>query len=45
MATIGRPKGSKNATPQQLLERAKAIQKEAALKKKIIALRKKVKES
>jgi hypothetical protein len=34
-----RPKGSKNATPGQLRERAKALQKEARLKERIQKLR------
>ncbi len=37
---MGRPKGSTNATPSQLRERAKALQKEAALKERISKLKK-----
>lgn len=37
---MGRPKGSKNASPSQLLERAKAIAKEAKLKSRIQKLKK-----
>lgn len=40
MATIGRPAGSKNATPSQLRERARALLKEAQLKEKIAKLKK-----
>lgn len=40
MATkIGRPSGSKNATPSQLKERAKALVKEAKLKEQIKRLK------
>jgi len=39
---MARPKGSKNATPSQLRERAKALLKEAKLKEKIAMLRDKL---
>lgn len=35
----GRPLGSKNATPSQLRERAKALLKEAKLKERIAKLK------
>lgn len=36
---MGRPKGSKNATPSQLRERARDLLKEAKLKEKINKIR------
>lgn len=41
---MARPKGSKNATPSQLRERAKALLKEARLKEQILRLREKCRE-
>jgi len=41
---MARPKGSKNATPSQLRERAKALLKEARLKEQIAKLRAQVNE-
>lgn len=40
---MARPKGSKNATPSQLRERARALFKEARLKEQIQRLREKLK--
>lgn len=39
---MGRPTGSKNATPSQLRERARALLKEARLKEQIARLRSQV---